>query len=307
MRYQKKVPQIQQIFYVCILCIILYIFWRFPWQSSKTKHGRTGFSYYYIDDWIKNYPACGGNRQSPMDLMKAYVNWTDEHNNTYERLMGTNFDQLPISVQLSNIGHTIKVSFEWGPKIPTISGGILPGQYQLDSIIFHWDSRSDEGSEHEITDKKSPMEMQSIFYKSGYRNYHNALNFYDGLAIISDLFGFEPKKYEKVSPIGLNRIIQKLFDVQYPGSSVDLQPFPFSLLRKSDFDVSRHFMYYGSLTRPPCTENVIWIINAYENYINKQQMEDIQKIVKFWNSETHNHRELQPVNGRFLYQRQDLK
>lgn len=62
-----------------------------------------------------------------------------------------------------------------------------------------------------------------------------------------------------------------------------------------------YYFYKGSLTSPPCTQNVIWLIQNYYNYISLFQFQILENLIgqKYVNS--FNSREIQPTNDRQIY------
>ncbi|VDO52430.1 unnamed protein product [Haemonchus placei] len=52
--------------------------------------------------------------------------------------------------------------------------------------------------------------------------------------------------------------------------------------------------FSGSLTTPPCSENVIWTILVQPNYVSEEQVGDGSLLIDNW-------RKTQPMNGRTLY------
>ena len=69
-------------------------------------------------------------------------------------------------------------------------------------------------------------------------------------------------------------------------------------------DVSKIIHYKGSLTTPPCTEGVNWIINPIPFHISEEQMEVInhhwKNDISFANGNGNN-RHVYPLNDRVIY------
>ncbi|XP_051027060.1 carbonic anhydrase 6-like [Acomys russatus] len=65
-------------------------------------------------------------------------------------------------------------------------------------------------------------------------------------------------------------------------------------------DIQHYYTYLGSLTTPPCTENVKWFVFLDTTKLSLSQVTKIENSVKDPNNETlqNNYRETQPLNGR---------
>jgi carbonic anhydrase len=61
-------------------------------------------------------------------------------------------------------------------------------------------------------------------------------------------------------------------------------------------DTLNIYSYQGSLTTPPCTESVLWIVIKDPTYASASQIEILQKLMP-----KNNYREVQPLNGRPIY------
>jgi carbonic anhydrase len=60
--------------------------------------------------------------------------------------------------------------------------------------------------------------------------------------------------------------------------------------------VNRHYLRYsGSLTTPPCTEGVIWVIMQERMTVSREQVQAFERALGFANN-----RPVQPVNARAL-------
>ncbi|XGW22474.1 hypothetical protein V3C99_005031, partial [Haemonchus contortus] len=58
----------------------------------------------------------------------------------------------------------------------------------------------------------------------------------------------------------------------------------------------------GSLTTPPCSENVIWTILVQPNYVSEEQLHILRRHLREDGSLLiDNWRKTQPMNGRTLY------
>jgi carbonic anhydrase len=67
----------------------------------------------------------------------------------------------------------------------------------------------------------------------------------------------------------LDHVVDNLWRIRSPGSSVDIPPFPLDWLHQPF--CSNYYAYSGSLTQPPYSENVTWIIQPEALVISSRQ------------------------------------
>jgi len=159
--------------------------------------------------------------------------------------------------ELVDTGHSEQVNLPPGNSI-TYAGT----KYELQQLHFH------TPSEHTIDGKHAPMEVHFV-HKSA-----------DGkLAVVGILLK------QGTSPSPLAPVLTNLPAAGEKKSvEVDLP----ALLQKS----RRHFAYSGSLTTPPCSEDVQWIVMVAEDSVSKPEIAAFQ--AKYANDA----RPVQPLKGR---------
>jgi carbonic anhydrase len=164
-------------------------------------------------------------------------------------------------LRLVNNGHTIRVNVEKGHWFAV--GG---KRYNLVQFHFH------SPSEHTIKGEYFAMEVHLV---------HRSAD--DRLAVIGFLVDEGPASasfhrfFEDVPPVGETR---------------EIPDFVADLTRILPKDVEHKFHYSGSLTTPPCTEDVEWYILKTHLTLSASQ---IAKYRKFYSG---NNRPLQPLHGR---------
>lgn len=62
-----------------------------------------------------------------------------------------------------------------------------------------------------------------------------------------------------------------------------------------------YYQYMGSLTHPPCTENVIWIILKFPSKIGRSQMKILRKLDEKFPALKENYRPIQYIGDRVVY------
>nr|XP_022911307.1 carbonic anhydrase 2-like [Onthophagus taurus] len=181
---------------------------------------------------------------------------------------------------------------------PILLGGPLEEPYRFNHVVFHWGKSDNLGSEHAINGKKFPLEIQAVHYNDNYDSYSEALNSPNGIAIVSYLFNINEKT---TGDLALD-LIQKPFEMlaSVPTGEVELDyAFPISLLTPPIY--KRYVTYNGSLTLPPCSENVIWIVNYKPRSITMLEMEKFRMLYNNSEGLINNFRPLQMTNQRDIY------
>jgi len=184
------------------------------------------------------YMVCEtGRQQSPINIVMA------RQGEGQEDLM---FHYLPTPLTLRNNGHTIQVNFHEGSYLR------LNGQsFKLRQIHLH------DPSEHHIDGKTYPMEMHLVHQDE------------DGHVLVVGVlltFGRENAVFARVGDW-----MQQNYGQRLPSKGVevttDLMFNPMDVLPHN----THHFSYHGSLTTPPCSEGVQWIVLKTPIEISKVQ------------------------------------
>jgi len=208
------------------------------------------------------YALCGtGKGQSPINIVKTDAkggaNWKLDYKTTSLRIAhNEHMDDI-----IDN-GHTIQVTVDEGS---TFSFG--DKTYNLKQFHFH------TPSEHTVDGKNMPMEMHMVHQSD------------DGsLAVVSALF-----KVGKVANENFSKIIANLPNAK--GESKHITDVKLELkvhLPKDNYD----YHYTGSLTTPPCSENVQWLVLRDMVSLTADQ------ITAFSSRIGPNNRPTQPLNSR---------
>ena len=208
------------------------------------------------------YALCGtGKGQSPINIVKTDAkggaNWKLDYKTTSLRIAhNEHMDDI-----IDN-GHTIQVTVDEGS---TFSFG--DKAYNLKQFHFH------TPSEHTVDGKNMPMEMHMVHQSE------------DGsLAVVSVLF-----KEGKVANENFSKIIANLPNAK--GESKHITDVNLELkvhLPKDNYA----YHYTGSLTTPPCSENVQWLVLRDMVSLTADQ------ITAFSSRIGPNNRPTQPLNDR---------
>lgn len=130
---------------------------------------------------------------------------------------------------------------------------------------------SELGSEHSINNKYL-SQLHLIHWNSTlFNGVEEAMGKKKGILIIA-LFVQIGKEH-----LGLKAITDVLQDLQYKGKTKIIPCFnPNTLL--PDPLLRDYWVYEGSLTTPPCSENVTWILYRYPLTISQMQIEEFRRL-----------------------------
>ncbi len=172
------------------------------------------------------------------------------------------FSYKPSEAQVTDTGNTILINVAPG-NVATIRGE----SYELKGITFH------SSSEHTLSGNSLPLE---IHY------FHIAAS---GKVAVVSFFAIEGPRSPMVDVLWSNIPRQKNIEqvMSKKINPMDLMPKKFN-----------HYNYTGSLTTPPCTENVDW------NVLNTPITLSRDQILSFRQLYPHNNRPIQPTNGRSI-------
>jgi len=204
-----------------------------------------------------------GTSQSPIDLTAAVL---VEGGLAPERRLGeeaADADQKVGSMDLLDNGHTIQVT----PDVP-VTLDIGETRYELVQFHFH------APSEHTIDGEHSPLEAHFVHKSES-----------GGLAVVGVLF-------DEGEP---DELMQTVIDALPSGGEnprhLDGLQFDLAALRPLP---KRYYRYTGSLTTPPCSEGVEWIVSAEKGHLSHEQIEALDSRMP------ENARPVQPLNDREL-------
>lgn len=233
---------------------------------SATNANAQEFSYngdkgpnYWVElnsDW----GACAGvgmdAAQSPINITRTKVD---------RRLKRLQLFTYPTTIDIFNNGHTIEQRYE-GTGSSIYFNGL---DYELQQFHFHTLSEHTVGSQHSV------MELHAVFSTADGAN-----------LVISQLFSLGRNK---------NQFIQKLIDAGLPEKDGDETMTGQSINVGNVLTNTRsYYVYSGSLTTPPCSEGVTWLVLKKPAKITTSQFESFREILG------NNFRPLQDKNDRVV-------
>jgi carbonic anhydrase len=214
---------------------------------------------------IEKNSDCSGMSQSPINIIDINTVAASQE----DSMLQFYYSEKTVLNKVRNNGHSIQYDFERGDSIRNKNKN-----YNLVQIHFH------EPSEHTINGVRYPIEIHLV-HQSDQKDY-----------TVIGIMGVEGgeshflKRMETYLPLEVNeeKVIERSFDI------TTILPV------KRDF-----YTYQGSLTTPPCTENVQWIILKSPLELS---LEEVLKLKS--NMPLKNYRDEQPLNDRKVYLIQEV-
>lgn len=203
---------------------------------------------------------CSGQRQSPINIIDINTVEDQDKESTIELF----YSSKTILKKVRNNGHSIQFVFDQGDSI-----AYNQTNFNLVQIHFH------EPSEHTVNGVRYPIEIHLV-HQSQEKNY-TVLSILgvegEQSQTMEDMESFLPLKK------GQEKEIERAFDLS--------RLFP---------ENKSYYAYGGSLTTPPCSENVQWVIFKEPIVVS---LEEVLKLKD--NMPLENYRDEQPLNGRLVY------
>ncbi|XP_077523845.1 carbonic anhydrase 1-like [Amblyomma americanum] len=244
--------------------------------------------------WLQ-YEKSVGDKQSPIDIRRKTVLQDPSLNKT--------------NLQWSNTGlrctHILNTGRGWEVSVaapgPNLRGGPLAYNYQLAQFHGHWSNSIAHGSEHTVDGEHYAGELHLVHYNADrHKSLAEATFAEEGLQVVG-VFLKEGSLHPEVG-----KIVDCLSNVIYKGQKCALEQH----LDVTSFipDRSSYWTYEGSLTSPPWSENVTWIVYKEAIEVSLQQLQAFQKLTS--HSDTilaprdgfivKNTRATQPLRGRVV-------
>ncbi|RTZ67482.1 MAG: hypothetical protein DSZ29_00685 [Aquificaceae bacterium] len=196
-----------------------------------------------------------GKNQSPIDIKGAVDANLPAINFKYNMLSASD---------IVNNGHTVQVNMWSGGEI-TLDGE----KFKLKEFHFH------TPSENTINGKNFPLEAQFVHVNSKHQ-----------IAIVSVMF--EPGDDDELLSVLWKDMPLKAGE----GHKLDT-----NALKSLEFeaDVKNYYRFNGSLTTPPCTEGIRWIVMKTPRHVSQKQVLTFQSALL-----APNNRPVQALNARIV-------
>ncbi|XP_070216011.1 receptor-type tyrosine-protein phosphatase gamma isoform X1 [Bos mutus] len=248
--------------------------------------------------WVTSSVSCGGRQQSPIDISDQHARVSEE----YQDLQLDGFDnESSNKTWMKNTGKTVAILLK---DDYFVSGAGLPGRFKAEKVEFHWGhSNGSAGSEHSVNGRRFPVEMQIFFYNpDDFDSFQTAISENRIIGAMAVFFQVSPRDNSALDPI-----IHGLKGVVHHEKETFLDPFILRDLLPAS--LGSYYRYTGSLTTPPCSEIVEWIVFRRPVPISYHQLEAFYSIftteqqdhVKSVEYLRNNFRPQQGLNNRVVY------
>lgn len=208
-------------------------------------------------DLSTNFSTCStGNNQSPIDISGS--------------LLDANLPPIPFNYNMLtpstivNNGHTVQVNMWSGGEIT-----VDDIKFKLKQFHFH------TPSENKINGQSFPLEAHFVHLSDNNK-----------IAVVAIVF----------APGADDPTLKNLWD-NLPMNAGDSAKLDSHSLKPLEFDdkLVNYYRFNGSLTTPPCTEGVRWIVMKQPFHVSRDQVEKLQEALK-----QANNRPVQPLNARLI-------
>ncbi|MCF8176394.1 MAG: carbonic anhydrase family protein [Burkholderiaceae bacterium] len=209
-------------------------------------------------------PANWGNLRSAYRACAAGPNQSpiDIRNGIKLSLDPIEFAYLPSQVRIVDSGYTAEFKVAKGLGI-----SVMGKRYELTEFHFH------RPAETQIEGKSSDMELQLLHQSE------------DGQMAIIAVMIEKGREHPLIQTLLNNLPLEWGMEVA-PTDPID----PMQLLPET----LGYWTYMGSLTTPPCTEDVVWLVMKQPLQISSEQFDVFKRFYR------KNARPLQPLNGRLI-------
>jgi carbonic anhydrase len=249
-------------------------------------------------NWHLMFPCASGHHQTPIDIL------------TEKALFDQKLATVPLKFtynencfkSVENTGSGFNVS-GLANSVSSVKGGPVEHEHKFLQFHFHWGKTDNEGSEHLVNGKSYAAELHIVNWNSQlYESPAEAVksNNHDGLIVLGIFLQAGKHNNE------LDKILTSLNEISLKGQKTNLKE---KLNLRNLFpNFSNYWSYKGSLTTPPCSECVTWVVFQEPIEVSSEQLNSFRELyscsnLKECNENTRinfNFRPVCPLNDRII-------
>ncbi|CAH2237945.1 jg4639 [Pararge aegeria aegeria] len=185
----------------------------------------------------------------------------------------------------------VVLSGEWEcNRQPVVYGGAAHSRrYLFHSVTLRWPS------EHRIGGLQYPLESQVIHISAEHKTLEDAIKATprDAQAILGIVNFY---KYSNDTQHGLEELL--LGAKNSPNQEVGMLPKPLACFNPP---MKEYVAYQGSLTMPPCSENILWLVRARALPVTRKMVDIVYDLIAEPGLRGSFIRQPQPLNDRKVY------
>ena len=218
-----------------------------------------------------DFATCGsGNEQSPINIDIGITNVV--------KLKDIEIEQKSWALEVVNNGHTVQVNMAPGSTMEI-------GEKEYHLLQFHFHTRS----ENTINQQDFPMEVHFVH-----------MNSHGQLGVLAVMFE-AGESNETLEAILATHPVHEGKHALHHGGDIN----PSALIPVDHDEVEEYFNFTGSLTTPPCSEGVNWLVAKQTVEASAEQLHEFTKILTHEGAYSGNNRPVQPLNLRVVKESKD--
>lgn len=210
---------------------------------------------------IEKNTNCDGKRQSPINI----IDIDSKHVSKDSLNLKISYNTQTIIHDIINNGHTVQFDFELGDSI-----WYKNEVFNLKQLHFH------ESSEHTVDGIRYPIEIHLVHTNK------------TGKFTVLSILGKEGKEHANFE------FLEFFLPIKNGETKTIGKPFDLKLIFPSN--INEYYSYEGSLTTPPCSETVNWIVFKQPIVLSLNQVLKLKK-----NMPLNNYRNEQLINNRVVF------
>eukprot|EP01084_Bolivina_argentea_P225543 381116_1 len=171
-------------------------------DPSKWDYNEEGLN---ISHWIEEWPECGGDYQSPIDVpisseectepLLLDFTTTDKDQQFAIRNNGHSLQAIPFDIihsggseiaGLEILHHTNDTNIRLKNPFYNTYESDINQEYCFDSLHFHWGETDEYGSEHFLGGRQYPLELHMVLYSCDYHRLSDATSSYSSGELLTE-------------------------------------------------------------------------------------------------------------------------